>query len=266
MRTPLAGVEVRIEDADGTRHARLASDVPGRRFVIGKESGCDIVVNGLYASRRHCEIWFERGAWWVTDAGSTNGLRVERGSHVLGRSGAESESAAPKILELVAGARIVLSAHADGASAHYPRLMLDTRAEAASNATPIAPAAPLRATPSTPIRGEGKVQFTLSARMAGGERTVEVRAAALPVSVGRSRTQSLVVDWAHEGVSGHHLAISAMDDAGVTVDVYGDNGISVGGNAYPRGAQVRWKPGEAMTLGRKVGNEPECRLTLARQE
>jgi pSer/pThr/pTyr-binding forkhead associated (FHA) protein len=144
--------------------------------------------------------------------------------------------------------------------------MLDTRAEAVTNATPIAPAAPLRATPSTPIRGDGKAQFTLSARMAGGERTVEIRAAALPLSVGRSRTQSLVVDWAHEGVSGHHLEISAMDDAGVTVDVYGDNGVIVGGNAYSRGAQLRWKPGEAMTLGRKVGNEPECRLTLARPE
>ncbi|HZW73968.1 MAG TPA: FHA domain-containing protein, partial [Caldimonas sp.] len=248
------------------RRASLPSAPPGRRFVIGKEPGCDIVVNGLYASRRHCEIWLERGSWWVTDAGSTNGLRVERGSHVLGRSGAEGDSAAQKIVELVAGARIVLSAHAEGAPAQYPRVMLETRAEAAANATPIAPGAPLRATPSTPIRGADKLQFTLAARMAGGERTLEVRAAALPVSVGRSRTQSLVVDWAHEGVSGHHLAISAIDDAGVTVDVYGDNGVIVGGNAYARGAQLRWKPGEAMTLGRKVGNEPECRLTLTRPE
>lgn len=265
LRTPPAGIDVRIEDSDGARHVTLPSAVPGRRYVIGKESGCDVVVNGLYASRRHCEIWLERGTWWVTDAGSTNGVRVERGSHVLGRSGAEGESAAPKVVGLVAGARIVLSAHAEGTPAQYPRLSLETRPEAA-RPTPIAPAAALRATPSTPIRAGGEVEFTVSAQMAGGARTLELRSATLPASVGRSRTQTLVVDWAHEGVSGQHLAIRAIDASGVTVDVLGDNGVVVDGKPYARGTQLQWKPGEAMTLGRTIGREPECRLTLARQE
>jgi hypothetical protein len=201
----------------------------------------------------------------VTDAGSTNGVRVERGSHVLGRSGAEGESAAPKVVGLVAGARIVLSAHAEGTPAQYPRLSLETRPEAA-RPTPIAPAAALRATPSTPIRAGGEVEFTVSAQMAGGARTLELRSATLPASVGRSRTQTLVVDWAHEGVSGQHLAIRAIDASGVTVDVLGDNGVVVDGKPYARGTQLQWKPGEAMTLGRTIGREPECRLTLARQE
>jgi pSer/pThr/pTyr-binding forkhead associated (FHA) protein len=264
LRTPLANIDVRIEDSEGTRHLTLASPVPGRRYVIGKDSGCDVVVNGQYASRRHCEIWLERGIWWVTDAGSTNGLRVERGSHVLGRSGGEGDSAAPKVVEVVPGARIVLSAHAEGTTAQYPRLALEPRPEAA-RPTPIAPGPALRATPSTPIR-TGELEFTVSAQMAGGARTLDLRAETLPASVGRSRTQTLVVDWAHEGVSGHHLAITAIDASGVTVDVLGDNGVILDGKPYARGAQLRWKPGEAMTLGRTIGREPECRLTLARQE
>src|SRR5438105_486359 len=78
-RTPIAGrtLEIEIDDANGNRRVTLPSIMPGRRYAIGSGEGCDIVVNGEYASRRHCEIWFDRGAWWVADSGSTNGLRVE---------------------------------------------------------------------------------------------------------------------------------------------------------------------------------------------
>ena len=266
-RTPLGGasVDIRIEDTDGTRQVTLSAVVPGRRYVIGKDQGCDIVVNGLYASRRHCEIWLDGGSWWVTDAGSTNGVRVERDARVLGRTGEVTGSAgATSVIEVTAGARIVLSSRAEGSPAQYPRLTLAAKLEAAVAATPIAPIPQLRVTPSTPILGARKGDFTISAQMASGARTVELRAAALPVLVGRSRNQTLVVDWAHEGVSGRHIEISAIDEAGVTVEVYGDNGVTVAGTSYPQGAHLRWKPGESMTLGRTIGQEPECRLTLAR--
>ncbi|HUH93057.1 MAG TPA: FHA domain-containing protein [Casimicrobiaceae bacterium] len=262
-RTPLAGVALTIDDADGTHQLSLASPVPGLRYAIGKDAGCDVVVNGRYVSRRHCEIWLDRGAWWIADAGSTNGVRVERGASVLGRSGGDGAGAAPTALELTPGVCIVLSAHAEGGPAQYPRLVLEAKRDASGERTPIAPGA-LRATPATPILGARETAFTLNARMAGGQHVVEVRGAGLPVSVGRSRSQTLVVDWAHEGVSGRHLAISAIDEHGVTVEVYGDNGVSVAGKTYPQGAQLRWKPGEPMTLGRTIGNEPECQLTLER--
>jgi hypothetical protein len=100
--------------------------------------------------------------------------------------------------------------------------------------------------------------------MASGLRTVELRAAELPFSVGRSRSQALVVDWAHEGVSGHHIEIVEIDDAGVTVVVHGDNGVNMAGTSYPPGARLRWKAGESMALGRIIGDEPECQLTLSR--
>jgi len=266
--TPLAGrnVEIAIEDADGNRHVVLRSVVPGRRYAIGKGEGCDVAVNGVYASRRHCEIWFDHGAWWVTDAGSTNGIRVERGASVLGRSASSAKQASEAaVVEITAGARIVLSAYADGDPANYPRLMLDVGREATA-ATPIAPAIRPQATPSTPIvaarrRDSG---WTIAARMASGVRTVELDAQELPFSIGRSRGQGLAVDWAHEGVSGHHIDITAIDESGVTVVVHGDNGVRLAGTAYPPGSRMLWKSGESIALGRVIGREPECELTLSR--
>ena len=271
LRTPLAGrsAEIAIEDAAGSRHLVLQSVVPGRRYAIGKGEDCDIVVNGVYASRRHCEIWLDHGSWWVTDAGSTNGIRVERGASVLGRSTPQANVAHEvAVVEVAPGARIVLSARAEGGAADYPRLLLDTRRDAQALATPIAPAVSRPMTPSTPVvaaRSRANT-FIIAARMASGVRTVELRADGLPFSVGRSRSQALVIEWAHEGVSGHHVDIVEVDDAGVTVVVHGDNGIAIAGAAYPSGARLRWNAGESMVLGRIIGHEPECRLTLSRPE
>jgi pSer/pThr/pTyr-binding forkhead associated (FHA) protein len=265
--TPLAGrnVELAIEDADGSRHVVLRSVVPGRRYTIGKGEGSDVAVNGVYASRRHCEIWFDHGAWWVTDAGSTNGIRVERGASVLGRSASSAKQGSePAVVEITDGARVVLSAYADGDPANYPRLMLNAGRDAIS-ATPIAPAVRPQATPSTPIvaarrRDSG---WSIAVRMASGVRTVELDAQELPFSIGRSRDQGLAIDWAHEGVSGHHVDITAIDESGVTVVVHGDNGIRLAGTSYPAGARMHWKSGESIALGRVIGREPECELTLS---
>ena len=266
--TPLAGrnVEIAIEDADGARHVALRAVVPGRRYAIGKGEGCDIVVNGTYASRRHCEVWLEHGAWWVTDAGSTNGVRVERGTSVLGRSASSaSNNATASVVEVTDGARIVLSAHSEGPPGDYPRVVLDPGHEASVAATPVAPAASAPTTPSTPsVKTRAREGFVIAARTASGVHTVELPSEGLPFSVGRSRSQSLVIDWAHEGVSGHHADITEVDDDGVIVVVYGDNGVTFKGKSYPPGARLRWQPGDSITLGRTIGSEPQCHLTLSR--
>ena len=264
--TPLAGrdVEIAIEDADGSRHVMLRSVVPGRRYAVGKGEGCDIVVNGVYVSRRHCEIWFENGVCWVTDTGSTNGIRVERDTSVLGRStSATKRGSEAAVVELTDGARLVLSAYADGEAKHYPRLVLST-GRGRSAATPIAPVARAQATPSTPIAATRPRDggWAIAVRMASGARTVALGTGDLPFSVGRSRGQGLAIDWAHEGVSGHHLDIVAIDEAGATVVVHGDNGVRVAGASYAPGARIRWKSGESIALGRVIGREPECELTL----
>ena len=86
--------------------------------------------------------------------------------------------------------------------------------------------------------------------MASGLREVDIFESALPFRVGRSRNQALVIDWAHEDVSARHIEIVALDDAGASVIVHGDNGVTVDGNAYGSGAHFRWKPGETLLLGR----------------
>ncbi len=264
--TPLAGrnAEIAIEDSNGSRLVLLRSVQPGRRYAIGKGEGCEIVVNGVYASRRHCEVWLDHDAWWVTDTGSTNGVRVERAGGVLGRSVSPAGlQGAAAVIEVTPGARIVLSAQAEGSAADYPRVTLDVGREGAATATPIAPAIASPATPSTPIVKARDSEWTITAHMASGVRAVNLREGELPFSIGRSRNQTLVVDWAHEGVSGHHLDITAIDADGATVVVHGDNGVRIAGTSYPPGARLRWKAGESMAIGRVIGHEPECGLTLA---
>jgi hypothetical protein len=268
-RTPLAGrtLEVEIDDANGNRHVTLPSIAPGRRYVVGCGESSDIVVNGEYASRRHCEIWFDQGAWWVTDGGSTNGIRVESANKVLGRSGAQTSRSGQAAIEVVTGARIVLSAVARGEPAHYPRLAIRSRSEVAAPATPIAPAVHAPTTPSTPIvvarrRGSGMM---VTVQMASGERTVELPVAPLPFGIGRSRSQALVIDWAHEDVSGHHVDIERIDESGADVLVHGDNGVKIAGIAHATGTRFRWRVGESMILGGAPGKESECTLLLSRR-
>ena len=269
-RTPLAGrsLEVEIEDANGARRVTLTSVTPGRRYMVGSGEGSDIVVNGKYASRRHCEIWLDKGAWWVTDSGSTNGMRVESAGSVLGRSGANSGgSSGQTAIEVVPGACIVLSGLARGEASQYPRLLLRTAGELGAPATPIAPRVPTPATPATPIVA-GRLRTGgahLTVRMASGERKVELPAEPLPFGIGRSRSQALVIDWVHEDVSGHHVDIVELDEGGAKVVVHGDNGVSVAGVAHAQGSQFRWQQGETMRLGRALDRERECTLTLSQR-
>jgi hypothetical protein len=269
-RTPLAGqsLEVQIEDAGGSRHLTLPAVVAGRRYGVGAGEGCDIVVNGKYTSRRHCEIWLDNGAWRVTDSGSTNGIRVELAGSVQGRSGPNAGVAGgAAVIEVVPGARIVLSGLARGEPAEYPRLSLRIPGDLGVQPTPLAPAAQPLTTPATPIiaprgRASGMV---VTVRMSSGERTADLPAEPLPFRIGRSRNQALVIDWAHEGVSGHHADIVEFYDGGAKVAVHGDNGVTVAGVLHAPGTQFRWQVGEKMELGRPIGREPECTLTLIRR-
>ena len=274
MATPVAGraVELRIEDAAGTRHAVLPSVIPGRRYSIGKDPGCDVVVDGTYASRRHCEIWLDDGRWWLGDTGSTNGTRVESDGRVLGRSGAQADasgadarggSGASAVLELPAAARIVLSARGQGAASAYPQLSL-LQPATASLRTPLAPGMETPRTPITPIArpAQAKPALSLLARTAEGDLRLTVEADRLPFSVGRSRSRSLVVPSAHAGVSGHHLDIVSIDAQGAVVEVHGDNGVILGSHRHGPGARLQWASGQTMELGRASAAEPPLVLEL----
>jgi hypothetical protein len=261
--TPLASrtLVVDVEDARGARRLELAPIVPGRRYIVGKDEGCDVVVEGTYASRRHCELWFDQDRWWVIDAGSTNGIRVESG-------GAEARSVAQDAdrvgaLEVPAGALVVLSALAHGDPRHYPRLRLAVVTEAGEPARP--PSADARRTPVTPIaptRRHGE-PILVAVRMASGRREIDLAECALPFGIGRSRNQSLVIDGAHTDVSGRHVEIVSVDDDGALVIVHGDNGVVVESVRRGVGARFVWKRGETMQLGHGDADTPPCTVTLA---
>jgi hypothetical protein len=257
--TPLAGQSfaLDIEDAAGVRSLDLGSIVPGRSYVVGKDDDCDVVVQGVYVSRRHCEIWFDNGAWWAADLASTNGIRVESDGAVVARTYPHGKERTEST-ELPAGAWLVLSAHAEGGPAKCPRLAL-RRVEASSA---VAPELAALTTPIAPARRRGGT-LTVAAHMASGLREADVFENALPFRVGRSRNQELVIDWTHDEVSARHIEIVAVDDAGASVIVYGDNGVTIEGNAYGSGAHFRWKPGETLLLGHVDGKSP-CTLTLSR--
>jgi pSer/pThr/pTyr-binding forkhead associated (FHA) protein len=246
----------------------------GRRYLIGKDPSCDIRLNGTYTSRRHGEIWLDRGAWHVTDAGSTNGIRVESSTGVercMPWTGEKPGESLPATITLAGSARIVLSAHAEGPAADYPSLSLRAAApDVSSRVTPIAVGMPQAGaaapkTPLTPIHS-ARVNLLITARGAAGPRTLALSAGALPVTVGRSRNQTIVIGRAHELVSGHHLDIVAIDEHGAQVLVHGDNGIVVDGEPFAPGSRLLWKTGQSMVLGAAQPDGHACTLTLSRRD
>jgi hypothetical protein len=257
--TPLAGqrCEFELDDADGRRRVVLQAVVPGRRYVIGKGESCDICVNGTYASRRHAEIWLDGGTWWVADAGSTNGLRVESDSGV-----AVAGASAPT--ELGDGARLVLSARSEGPASDHPWIALRSGRHAPSRITPIATASPT--TPLTAIRPAATAGAALRVTtvQGGSPRTLQLRESDLPLAVGRSRNQALVIDRQHDGVSGHHLDILEVDPQSALVLVHGDNGVLVDGQHHGPGARVCWHAGTSMVLGESALDPAACTLVLER--
>ena len=97
-----------------------------------------------------------------------------------------------------------------------------------------------------------------------GVRSVPLTPASLPVSVGRSRHQTLVVDRSHEGVSGHHLDIVEIDPLGsCVVVVHGDNGVTIDGVPHAAGARETWRPGQKLVLGDASPSARPCVLELA---
>lgn len=315
-RTPLAGglrAEFEIDDAQGKRQIVLGGVLAGRRYLVGQQPGCDIVVQGTYTSRRHAQLWFEDGGWWVADAGSTNGIRVDGESDSV-HAVHSAEANAP--LRLGPGAQLVLSARSDGPATDHPRLRLmgapaavvtpiampiaapiampaaklpamsvakpvatrEVKPISAALAAPVAAAqkpeafAPIVLSPIFPHRPAPEAPPTpLTAVRNSAPRfvvqtltgsTLRPEAARLPLAIGRSRSQALVIDRKHLGVSGHHLDIVALDAEGLTLKVHGDNGVLVDGQHHLAGSSLRWSPGQSLVLGNAADEADACMLQL----
>jgi len=274
--TPLAGrrCELDIDDGAGPRRAVLHAVVPGRRYLVGKDESCDVRIDGTYTSRRHAEIWLDDDGWQVADAGSTNGIRVEDDGSAAGRAPRPVVAAvsgdAP--IRVGSGMRIVLSARAEGPRSDYPSISLrPERSSAATgvpSSTPATPIAGPAGVPKTPLTSvlpaRGAASYAIKALQASGESVVALASDALPLTIGRSRDQALVVDRRHPGVSGRHVAIDSVDDECVHGIVHGDNGVDIDRIHHGPGERFDWRPGESMVLGGALPGEPACTLVLAR--
>ena len=153
--------------------------------------------------------------------GSTNGIRVESADE-RARPQRTQRAAAParqtRDRSRARRAHRPVGARAAASRRDYPRLSLlqtagdvgDAR-DADGAATCSAPTTPL--TPIVAARARAERLRRSRSRMASGERTRRRSPpSALPFRIGRSRNQALVIDWAHEGVSGHHVDIVELDD------------------------------------------------------
>ena len=209
--------------------------------------------------------------WWVADAGSTNGIRVES------RERRASAAAAP----------------AAGAGAEPPIELADGRAHRAVGARrgpaerlPVGRAAAARRRPSRArdadrrrprARRRRRSRRSLAAR-AGEPRFDDHRAAWRPASA-RSTLRADVAAVSrrplaqpdagrstarHEGVSGHHLDIvDARRRRRATCVVHGDNGVVDRRRRATRRARAsRWQAGETMVLGGALPTSRRCTLTL----
>ena len=151
-----------------------------------------------------------------------------------------------------------------GEPGQYPRLSMHPaddveqspvkRTPAKAVATPVTPIAPPRKDGAS---GRGR----LPRECASGSRSMDIGGDSLPFSIGRSRNQALVVDWAHRDVSGHHLDIVRVDEGGATALVHGDNGVMVDGTLHGPGTEFRWQPGETIKLGQATESAMVCELT-----
>ena len=48
-----------------------------KSFAIGRDATCEIRFDDALVSRRHAEVVFEGGLWWVVDLGSRNGTLLD---------------------------------------------------------------------------------------------------------------------------------------------------------------------------------------------
>ena len=63
--------------SQGEAQQRVESSAP---IVIGRDSGCDVVILDPHVSRSHAVIWAHNSDWYVTDLKSANGTWLAGGS------------------------------------------------------------------------------------------------------------------------------------------------------------------------------------------
>jgi hypothetical protein len=68
---------LRVFSPDGPQSVERAFPLERNEVVIGRDPGCDLVLQGIGASRRHAFIQRTATGWMLVDQGSANGTLVQ---------------------------------------------------------------------------------------------------------------------------------------------------------------------------------------------
>ena len=73
--------DVFLEVLDGAREG-LLFPITDKTVTIGREPGCDLVLQDPYVSRKHCQIVFRGDHFTVLDLGSLNKTKVKNNPYI----------------------------------------------------------------------------------------------------------------------------------------------------------------------------------------
>ena len=77
--TDLSQLSGQVAEPTGKRVIFIAQGrrpTDGERLVVGRQAGCEIIIDARKVSREHAAFIFRNGRWYVEDLGSANGTRV----------------------------------------------------------------------------------------------------------------------------------------------------------------------------------------------
>ena len=73
--------DVFLEVLDGDREG-LLFPITEKTVTIGREPGCDLVLQDPYVSRKHCQVVFRGDHFTVLDLGSLNKTKVRNNTYI----------------------------------------------------------------------------------------------------------------------------------------------------------------------------------------
>lgn len=235
--TPADG-PVAVVVAGPVRHPLVA----GSTIRIGRDPGCDIVVNSPLASRRHVQISADRsGAVTIRDLGSANGSFVDgrRLDEFVVGDGAVLTLGAPD------GPALTVTRIAGGAPRPSIIPLAAAPARRGDGATRIVPRAPL-----DPVTAVGTGAIGATGAEHTGETvlvTAERAAQDRTITIGRAPSNTIVLD--DPLVSRHHARLTGGPRQGYRIeDLSSLNGVQVNGRPAPGGSVFR--DGDRLGIGR----------------
>lgn len=242
--SPGLKVKLTISDAQG-RRLEIHEQYP---FRLGKAKG--VSVQGKYVSGDHCVFHSDGRSLWLEDI-STNGTWVD-GQRALKGQRLELE----RVCQLKLGQE-------HGSLANAPEIRLEIIN------TPIAietPATPIDTGGFTPIVRDvdEALLAVLDVQDATGKFSLDVMR--LPYSLGLGEGRDYKVPSAHQGVSGLHLVIESLEDAGAWAfnPAHAKNGTALDGKPQPE--RFLWPFGAEVALACQWRQGPPPRIVLKRPD